>query len=186
MIKMVTAIPKNLAMEFRKNGVIWHNTMPQLNDRFIEETKRFMMENTGYNDYPVACMSKIRGRDVAIQAAADGLADYIPVRANESIIFELAMPKDAIVSIDYNELLRINSEISLASDKEDLQYVVEELYSALVVGMQEVDDVVSFVSGLALSRCKFFTVLDSDFNVSDFDFPGVEQVKLNNLNTFRR
>ena len=108
------------------------------------------------------------------------------MRANESIIFELAMPKDAIVSIDYNELLRINSEISLASDKEDLQYVVEELYSALVVGMQEVDDVVSFVSGLVLSRCKFFTVLDNDFNVADFEFPGVEQVKLNNLNTFRR
>ena len=39
--------------------------------------------------------------------------------------------------------------------------------------------------GLLLSRCKYFTILDNEFRAGEFEFPGVEQVDLQDLKSFR-
>lgn len=185
MVKMVTAIPKGLAQEFRKKGIVEHNTLPQLSSKFLDEIRKFMHENTGYEQYPVACLSRLHDNEVSIKNAVEGLADYIPVKAKESIIFELIAPEDMIVSIEYDTMLNANAAFSLATDKNDLSYVVEELHAALKVGTVDAEDVISFVPGLHLSRCKYFTILDSEFRADEFEFPGVEQVNLQDLKSFR-
>ena len=185
MVKMVTAIPKGLAQEFRKRGIVEHNTLPQLDSKFLDEIRQFMHENTGYEQYPVACLSRMHNNEVSIRGAVGGLADYIPVKAKESIIFELIAPEDTIVSIEYDAMLNANAAFSLATDKNDLSYVAEELHAVLKVGPVDAADTISFVPGLLLSRCKYFTILDSEFRAGEFEFPGVEQVNLQNLKSFR-
>ena len=185
MIRMVTAIPKALVSTCERHDTIYHNTLIQLNDAVINTVRSFMTENTGYDSYTVACLSRIHGKNATLATAAEDLDNYFPVKAEDSILFELTMSDDAVISIEYDKMLKCSNEFDLTTDAQDASYVAEELRSALTIGRSNADDVIAFIPGLSLDKCKYFAVLDKNFNTEHYELQGIKQIDLKDLSTFK-
>ena len=68
-VRMVTAIPKALAMELReKKRIINFNTLPQLHPKLIDSIKKYFEEVVGYHDSPIACLSRVGHKDSTIKS----------------------------------------------------------------------------------------------------------------------
>ena len=172
-VRMVTAIPKALAMELReKKRIINFNTLPQLHPKLIDSIKKYF-EEVGH-------------KDSTIKSIGASVCDFIPVKANDSVVLELNMPEDCIVSIGYEDLLNFSRDLTdcngdRVAENDTLAYFLNFLSVGLGDGCS---DTISFVPFIEMEKCQFFAILDNSFGMADFSLPGVEKVSLHELNTF--
>lgn len=185
-VRMVTAVPQDLAQQLVKNKRITnYNTLPQLNADVLEGIRSYLGEYVGYENAPIACLSKVHKQEADLKAAGTTLPQYIPVNARNSIIFELSMPEDCIVSIEYKKLLDYSSQMNNAVDQFEKDMILEDLHADLQVGLAgELEDAISFIPFIELEKCQFFAILNSAFETNRINIPGLEQVDLRELSSF--
>lgn len=186
-VRMITAIPRELAMQLKdKKRIKDYNTLPQLHARLVAAIKEHFMETVGYDNSPIACLSKTKHRAVSLREAGADVVHYIPVRANDSVILELKMPEDCIVSAEYSRLLDCSKDLAacngdVVAENDVIELFMDELQTGIG---EDLVDAISFIPFIELEKCQFFAILDKAFSVSDFELPGIQKIDLHELNSF--
>lgn len=184
MLKLITTLPKQKALEFVKTGRISDlNTMPQINNLLIGAIKECIHKTVGYDSLPIACLSKADGVDGALSDIGSGVTEYLPI-STDTVLFELHMPEDMVVSIGFEELLSASSDLNNCTDQWEIELVLEEFKSKLHKGLISNDNVISFVPFIDLKRCKFFSMLSQNWDMQNMNIPGLKEIKLNNISLF--
>lgn len=186
-ISVITAVNMEQAKELQSKGRIGDfNSLPQINKETIKVVKNFLNEQVGYEELPIACFCTLRTiKDGTING--DDIMQYLPINSKDSVIFQLEMPEDMIVSVRYKDFLRLSCDMDNAMDSTDLEFAKEELEELLFVGFKadNSDKYLSFIPFLDYDKCKFYAVLNSDFSTnSKFRLGNLEQVNLSTLTSF--
>lgn len=186
-ISVITAVSMKQARELQSKGRIGDfNTLPQINSDAIRVVKKFLNEQVGYEELPIACFCTLRTiKDGTING--NDIMQYLPINSKDSVIFQLEMPEDMIVSVKYDDFLRLSRDMDNALDSMDLDFAKEELEELLFVGFKTDNSgkYLSFIPFLDYDKCKFYAVLNADFSTnSKFRLGNLEQVNLSTLTSF--
>jgi hypothetical protein len=186
-IKLITVIPRDLAIQFidvkRISNTL--DTIPQVDKVLKNAIKECIKENIGYDNEPIAGLSRYNNTASELKVVGTSISSYIPTKPG-STLWELHMPDDMVMSMPFTELLSYNQQIKEIdpSDQDMIDMIVEDFKSRIKLGYVEEDDVISFIPFIDLKRCKFFALIDQSWSIGDFSVPGVEQVKLTNMHMF--
>lgn len=179
---MLTVIPQNKANELLQSKCLRDfNNMPQLDPRIRKEIRSYMAENVGYENLPIACFG--RSEHKKNLDAAD-IMHVLPMNAKTDIIFQLDMPSDMVVSIDFNELMEASNDVKNAIDEEDAAYILEEFRDKLQRGLSPSETSVIFIPFLDLDRCRFYAKASEDMGTNELDFPTVERMDIRKITSF--
>lgn len=183
-IKMLTAVPSNLAQQLvQTKRVCDYNTMPSLNSDVLQIIRKIMVERIGYNELPMACLSSVKHD---LTDFGDIFA-YIPVNTKKSIIFQLEMPEDMLLTISLSVLLDISTDAnSVDMNDSDVRSIIEDkLSDAIVLGYDEsITDPISFIPFLAKDRCKFYARLEDNLNADYLRNEGLQETDFRQLTSF--
>lgn len=187
LVNMYTVVPIELAADLKeKKKVKDYNTLPQINPEILDEVREFMTDNVGFSDLPMACLSL--SKKVARMDTTE-LFHYLPANNKDSVLFQLQMPNDMIVTVSFDELLRASKEADeAAGDEFELDIVKEEFRDSLSLGeccySDSDDEMISFIPFLDYNYCKFYAKFDENFETGEFDIPGIEKISLARLSAF--
>lgn len=181
-VSMLTVIPHNKAVELLQNRSLHEfNTMPQIDQRVRKIIREFMSENVGYSELPIACFGK---SDAKHNVAAEDIMHVLPVNVKNDIIFQLDMPSDMVVSVDFNKLMQASTDVKNAIDDDDAQFVLDEFKDELQLGNNPSTTSVIFIPFLDLDRCRFYAKFNNDFGAEDIDFPTIEKMDVRKITAF--
>lgn len=181
-VSMLTVIPHNKAAELLQNKSLHEfNTMPQLDPRIQKVIREYMSENVGYSELPIACFGK---SDKKQNVDAEDLMHVLPMNSKSDIIFQLDMPSDMVVSVDFNKLMDASNDVKHSIDDQDAEFVLEEFKDELSVGDKPTDTSVIFIPFLDLDRCRFYAKVNNDFGAEDIDFPTIEKMDVRKIASF--
>ncbi len=182
-VKMLTVIPSNLAKELsEKKKIKDYNTLPQLNERILSIIREYMIEKVGYPNLPMACLSSVHSKG---DIDGEDILSILPANSKDSVVFQLEMPEDMIVSISFGELLEISNEANEISDDMEMEFLRERLQDSLQLGYDESTiDQISFIPFLAFDRCSFYAKLDSNFQTTDLQLSGLREMRVKELASF--
>lgn len=169
---VITAVPKDMVKRLTtKKGerIVKVNTIPGINKKALDAIREYYVENVGYDDYPIACLGRLNNKLVNIQSADIVESGILPVRANDTMLLEIQLPEDLIVSVDLDAVLRASKSFEQSMDEDTDSDIADGLKDALTIGIpSEKDggsaDMLSFIPFLDLTQCKRFAVLDESFN----------------------
>lgn len=182
-VRMLTVVPANLATELaQKKKIKDYNTLPQVNQTVLRLVRECMIERIGYRNLPMACLSGVR-----TNMSGEDISSYLPVSGNGSVVFLLEMPDDMFLSVSFSELLDISSEAAQLSEGNDfeLELLRERLQDAMVLGCDSsIEDPISFIPFLDMSKCQRFAKLDKDFKAENLNIPGVVETSVRELSSF--
>lgn len=179
---MLTVIPHNKAAELlQQKSLHEFNTMPQLDSRVRQAIREFMSENVGYSELPIACFGK---SDEKKDITADDMMYVLPMNNKTDIIFQLDMPTDMVVSVDFNILMSASTDVQNAVDEEDAEFILEEFKDQLSVGISPSRTSVIFIPFLDLDRCRFYAKVNNEFGKDDLDFPSIERLDVRKIASF--
>ena len=133
MVTMLTVVPINMASSLKEKVKIKsYNTLPNIQSSVLEAVKSFMNKRVGYNELPMACL-EISGDLTDVDT--EDIFHYIPTNCKETVLFQLEMPEDMIISVKYQDLLDASQDAEeFSDDPEFLQDVLDEFTSKLVQG----------------------------------------------------
>lgn len=184
-VKMFTVVPANLATELaHKRKIADYNTLPQLNSIVLQLIRKYMIQRVGYENLPMACLSSIKTHD---GMSGEDIFSYLPLNSKSSVIFELEMPEDMLVSISFKDLLTISEDAATidSSNELELEDLRERLEDNLVLGFDDsMQDPISFIPFLAFDRCRFFAKCNSDFSTEELHLTGLTENNLRELASF--
>lgn len=182
---MLTVVPVTVAEELVHNRrVEGYNNLPQINKGILNAIREYMTDNVGYNNLPMACLRKVNQKDG--RNGGDGsIFTKLPVNSKDSILFQLDMPDDMIVSVGFGTLLDASNSADGCSCDEELELVQDYFKDELSLGISggEADQIL-FIPFLALDRCRFYAKFDKDFNTEEYDLPGLEKMDIRELSSF--
>ena len=108
----------------------------------------------------------------------------LPVNVKNDIIFQLDMPSDMVVSVDFNKLMQASTDVKNAVDDDDAQFVLDEFKDELQLGSNPSTASVIFIPFLDLDRCRFYAKFNNDFGAEDIDFPTIEKMDVRKITAF--
>lgn len=173
---VITAVSKQYVKQLtsQKQRIVKINTIPGIASEALQVIRDYYTENVGYDDIPIACLGRLNNKSVNLRSADSAVveAGVLPVRANDTMLLEIQLPYDMIVSVDLEAILCASREFSSAASDYDKQCIAERLSDQLVVGIPSEDeggtaDMLSFIPFLDLTQCSHFAVLDNSFNKQD-------------------
>lgn len=183
-VRLTAVIPRNMLDIFlEKKRLDALDTMPTLHPRVKDAIRKIVHNYTGYSNEPVACISRYNGVSGEIKNIGVNVRQVLKTSPGTTM-WELRMPSDMAVSIKFNELLEISSSMTAADEEIELEMLEEQLTDCIIEGYLEDDDVVSFIPFIDFSRCEFYAKIDSSWGFDPLVVPGVEQVKLVDMNIF--
>jgi hypothetical protein len=185
-VRLVTVIDLKKSQELAKNKILKDcNPMNQLAPDFLRCVKKRVYDDIGYNQNPIAAISKFNKKTATIRGIGEDVQKVLPVTANDSMILELVMPEDCLVSIGYNRALELSKEVLDATSEIGKTYALETVLEELEVGANnDSDDVLVFIPFIKLENCQYFTLLNSAFQSRSVSLPGVQRVELKALDSF--
>lgn len=179
---MLTVIPHNKAVELlQQKSLHEFNTMPQLDPKVRKVIRDYMSENVGYSELPIACFGK---SDTNKEPTADDMMHVIPMNNKTDIIFQLDMPTDMVVSVDFNDLMQASNDVRNAADPDDAEFILEEFKDNLHLGDNPSSTSVIFIPFLDLDRCRFYAKVNNEFGTDDLDFPSIERMDVRKITSF--
>lgn len=162
-VTMLTIVPNRYARDFKEKGRISNfSTLPQIHPKAMEVIRNFVKDNVGYDNLPLASLK------CATAGSLDGvdLQEYLSMNAHDSVLYQLEIPEDMIVSIDYDSLLRYSDNMKNSFDNFQLLMEQEMLTEELFIGIaDDSEGMISFIPFLDYNRCKFYAKLDRDFKL---------------------
>ena len=182
-ITMLTIVPYKYARDFKEKGRISDfSTLPQIHEKTMQVIRDFIEENVGYDNLPLASLRCVK------TGSLEGVdfEEYLNANSNESVLFQLEIPEDMIVSIDYDVLLECSNDMFHAMDEMDLDFSEETLRSNLILGINDDSDgIISFIPFLDYDKCKFFAKLSKDFKAEkNMLKDSSKQIRLKTLSSF--
>lgn len=181
-VSMLTVIPHNKAAELMQNKSLHEfNTMPQLDGNIRRAIKDFMSENVGYSELPIACFGR---PDDGRKLSADDIMHVLQMNSQTDIIFQLDMPSDMVVSVDFNVLMQASNDVKNAVDDEDVEFILESFKDELCLGTNPSSTSVIFIPFLDLDRCRFYAKINNEFGADDIDFPSIERMDVRKITSF--
>lgn len=183
-IQLVVVVPKDkypILVEQKRLDAV--DTMPKLHPAAKKVIRDFVKGYTGFEKDPIACLSRFHGRPGAISHVQLRVREVLTTTPGTTM-WELHMPDDMVVSVNFNMLTSISSQMWECEDEMMLEFMQEDLQEQLVKGYLEDDDVVSFIPFIDLKRCRFVAKVDNAWGMENLSVPGVEQVKLFDINIF--
>jgi hypothetical protein len=185
LIKIMTALTKEQTESFIiKKKIEGFDNMPHIHSRIKDAIRTYMQDNVGYDQVPLAALSRYNNSAGEILNVKTAVSDYIPTLAG-SVLFELHMPEDMIVSVGAEDLITYTNLIKDSNNDELIEIYMEEFKDHINLGYLTGEaDIVSFIPFIDLNRCKFFAHIDRSWNISELDIPGVEQLRLANMSMF--
>lgn len=185
-IKMLTVVPVSLAATLSQSQRIKdYNTLPQINNQTLMLIREYMTSRIGYENLPMACLCCMNGGSDSI--SGEDIMTRLPMNSKNSVLFQLEMPEDMIISINFDELLSISEEIGSIdiNDSFEMELAKDRLFDSLSLGVDEsLDDPISFIPFLAKDRCKFYAKFDDNFDSEFMNLPGLERVDIRKLASF--
>lgn len=185
-VKMITVLEMEQAEQLKNNKrLVGVDTMPQLDSRIKEFIRKYITKTVGYQDAPIAGLSKFEGSPADLKKVGTGAADFISGKSG-SVFLEVHMPSDMIVSVPYSVLLESSSAIKRADDEFEVEMILEDLEEHMMVGFPsgEAEEAISFISFIDVRKCKFLYVVGKDWETEEFNIPGVEKITPANMNYF--
>lgn len=183
LVQVVAVLPRETFELFLQSKKVERlDTLPQLGERVKNAIRQFMEDNVGYSNEPIACLSRYNNEQGKLPDVGRHMQELFPVRSGSSF-WQLQMPEDMVISIEYSDLLTYSMALERADDFE-LEFIEEEFKEKLILGYLEGNDVVSFLPFLDYSRCKFVSLIGDEWKIDKVDVPGVEVVTLHDLNIF--
>ena len=181
-VKMLTVVPTTLAVQLmQKKRITDYNTLPQINKDVMRVIKEIMAQRVGYENLPMACLSGIPN---STEVSGESVLSVLPMNSRNSVIFQLEMPEDMILSISFSTLLDISNEINDPQSSE-IDFLCQDLEDAMVLGFDSsLDDPVSFVPFLALDKCKCLVQITDEIKDEDLHMDAVTEVSLRALTSF--
>lgn len=182
-ISMLTIIPHNKAVELLKQNCLKDfNTMPQIDQRVRTAIRDFMSENVGYENLPIACFGR---PDTARRVTADELMHVLSTNRQDDIIFQLDMPTDMVVSIDFNKLMEASNEVQNAVDAMDEESILDDFKDSLQLGSNPSSTSIIFIPFLDLDRCRFYAKINGDLDANDdLPFTSIEKMDVRKITSF--
>lgn len=183
-ITMLTIVPYKYAKDFKEKGRISDfSTLPQIHEKTMQVIRDFIEENVGYDNLPLASLRCVK------TGSLEGVdfEEYLTANSNESVLFQLEIPEDMIVSVDYDVLLECSNDMFHAIDEMDLDFSADTLRCNLTLGIEgdESDGIISFIPFLDYDKCKFFAKLSKDFKAEgNMLEDGKTQIRLKTLSSF--
>lgn len=183
-VQLVAVIPKEIFDKFVQNKRVDSlDTMPQLSANVKAVIREFMSDNVGYDKDPIACLSKYNGVPTDIQTVGYHVSEILPTKTG-STLWQMQMPEDMVISVGVEDLLSYSHMMRDVEDDFELEILGEDFKNLLSIGYSESPDVVSFLPFIDLNKCKQFAAIDESWDLSRIEVPGVEKVKLVNMNVF--
>lgn len=182
-VSMLTVVPQKMALDLVNNKVLKDfNTLPKVNKILLDTVKSYMKDNVGYENLPIACLSISKNSGGGI---ADIVQQYLPVNSKDSILFQLDMPEDMIVAMEYAKMLEYSAELDSTTDPEMTNFVKEDILDSLKVGFPTTEqNYIFFIPFLAVDKCNFYAKFDSTFTAEELNLPGIEKMTLTELSAF--
>lgn len=182
-VKLVTAVPAEVAkaLSERKRLVNVVNNTPTISPIVLEAIKKYMVDNIGYPNLPVACLSDVESASID----KEDIGKFIPVSGNDIVLLQIEMPEDMVASIPLKTLLDCSEAVDAAEDSYEVDYLLEGLQNDLTIGpgMPGVD-VMSFIPFLDFEKCKCWARLNEEFAVAPTSMGKLEMVQLKKLTSF--
>lgn len=119
----------------------------------------------------------------------ESVLSVLPMNSRNSVIFQLEMPEDMILSISFSTLLDISNQANEINDPQssEFDFLCQDLEDAMVLGFDSsLDDPVSFVPFLALDKCKCLVQITDEIKDEDLHMDAVTEVSLRALTSFSR
>lgn len=185
-VTILTIVPASIAKKLEeKQRVTDYNTLPQLHEQVLVTIQKFMAEKVGYSSLPIACLSmpQIKAGS-GVKAGNEDWVGYIPASSQKNVIFQLEMPSDMIVSINYQFLLDASSFYNSTNDLEEMSFMSDILYDELCLGISSEENQISFIPFLEYNKCKFYAKLDGNFSNSGVNGENIANVQLRELSSF--
>ena len=182
-VTMLTIVPSKYAKDFKEKGRIGNfSTLPQIHPAALDVIRNFVSENIGYDDLPLASLK------CAVTGSLAGVDfnEYLSVNSRDSVLFQLEIPEDMIVSVNYDALLKYSGNMKHATDEFQMAMERDMLESELFVGIaDDSEGIISFIPFLDYNRCKFFARLDTNFKVErNTDVGRSTGIRLKELTSF--
>lgn len=183
MYEVLTVVPVSIAKDLcDRKRIMDYNTMPNVNPAILDAVREFMNENVGYENLPIACLqiSKKQSDDNS------NVLHYIPANSKDNVLFQLEMPEDMVVSVNYQDLLDASSEIeTLGGDIDSIECAKEDFKELLIIGGNPSDpETISFIPFLEYSKCKLYARFDENFQPKEMELPGIDRMPLAKLAAF--
>lgn len=186
-IKMVVVLSFDQAQQFGKSQQIKGlDTIPHVDKRIKAAIQQEIVDRIGFDNSPIACLSRFNGEEGELRNIGSDAARYLPTGKGDKVLLEIHTPQDMILTASYSAMMECSALLSGATDEVEVDIYLNYFINQLKLGDYDEDeeDVVAFTPYIALTRCKYFALLDKDWQAKDFSLPGVEQVKLNNMQMF--
>lgn len=151
-----------------------------INEDLKNKIKEFIEENTGHDLGFIMCVQKVYGENANIENHYDTVGNYLQV-ASGTIILDLKVDEDQIVSVRFEDLLAYNKKFKQA-DEFERELLTEEFQSKITLGELEGNNVISFIPYINLNDCKSFILVNEDWEATDYKLGNVPQIKLARLN----
>lgn len=183
-VSMLTVIPANLVEELRQNrSVHEYNTMPQISRKILDAVRDFMSRKVGYSELPMACFGMPDDRTQS--GSVENILTYLPVNNKDDVLFQLDMPNDMIVSVNFNTILEASNDANACLDDEELEFVLEEFSDELHLGLSDRSskDII-FIPFLDADRCRFYARFNDRFDTEELDLPGIAKMDIRKLTSF--
>lgn len=186
-VKMLTVVPTTLAVQLmQKKRITDYNTLPQVNKDIMRVIKEIMAQRVGYENLPMACLSGIPN---STEISGENVLSILPMNSQNSVIFQLEMPEDMILSIPFSTLLDISNQANEINDPQssEFDFLCQDLEDNMVLGYDaSLDDPISFVPFLALDKCKCLVQITDEIKDEDLHMDAVTETSLRALTSFSR
>lgn len=186
-VNIFTVLPieqaTQLSQEHKLQG---HNTVPQIDTAIIEAVREYMIDNVGYENLPMACLS---ANSRVFQADSTEIFHILPANNKSSVLFVIQMPEDMIISVRYQDLLDASREAEdCDGDEDSLEFVKENLKDLLVLGQGDYlpdEEIIEFIPYLDYNKCKGYAKFNEEFGTTvQSGFPGIKEYSVAKLTAF--
>lgn len=185
-VKLIIVMTKQQAESLLFNKRVESiDSMPHIDPKVKQVIRDYMEENVGYSNTPIAGLSKWNGEPSDLREVQTNVGDYIKLQ-KDNVMFELHVPRDLVISVNFEDLINISTQVSRSTRDFEVEFYLDELKDRLHVGYSENDaeDLISFVPFVDLRTCKLFALINPTWDIGDYDIPGLEQVNLRDMNLF--
>jgi hypothetical protein len=188
--KLLVSMPIETVKMLANNGRISECVMPKiLLPKFVEVISEYIASRVGIRKGPLLCLSWLSGErvssDMPLEMPSMSITDLLLVGVGDAIL-EFAVPRDQIVSIDVEKVMKLAKEAETYGEDDD--GILEELSESLILGIDaNAENVYSFTPELTASQfVRGYTIDDewdkADYNVSRSSKPiQVTELKLFNF-----
>jgi len=175
-MNIVAVVPVSIAQQIITGQQPEYNSIPNMGEKVISVIREFMIDNVGFENLPIACLTANSG----ITTLDDIVGTGIAYNYKDSVLFQLSIPDDMVVSARTDVLLEASNALEQDPDDSITQRLLQQ---SLHVGEAPGSDIY-FIPFIDLTMCKFYSMPPG--SPETFTFKGIENRRVTELAIFTK